>query len=397
MKILAIAETFFPEFPTGLARVAWDVCRALAKRGHDVHLLCPSFAQASGIDSIRVADVQVSRFAQPCVSSFDPRNPAIRIDHYRAAIEALGNPRTWDVVHCHGIYAVLAAAEATRSRVPLVQTVHSPAILEQLWNWTHEGIRGFVKMPALLTIRRLEAAALTAASVCHSLSMYTRACMERLYSNSRSMRWALIPHWADHAWLRTHSVSAARQMLGWEARSRVVLTVRQLRPRYGIESAIRGVVPLVSTGQCDLRIVGDGESRDGLERLAHDLGIANGVFFEGRLSDDELRLAYQAADVFLLPSRALECFGVIAQEAMAAGLPVVATCIGAIPEMLAPIMPQLLVPPGAEERMTDVLRGVLGHPGNAPTPDNIIEYVCSRYAEEAIMASYERMFTAIAA
>jgi glycosyltransferase involved in cell wall biosynthesis len=397
MKILAIAETFFPEHPTGLARVAWDVCRAMAQRGHDVHLLCPSHGLSSGVDTQRVADVQVSRFAQPRVSAYNPLNPAIRIDQYRAAIAAIGDPTAWDVIHCHGIYGVLAAAAATGSRVPVVQTIHSPAFLEQLWNWTHEGIGGLVKLPALLAIRRLESAALAAASMCHSLSLYTRSCVENLYPGSRANRWTLIPHWVDRAWSRSHSVSTARRALGWETDTRVVLTVRQLRPRYGIESAVRGARPLVAAGKCQLRIVGDGESRGRLERLAHDLQIADGVFFEGRVSDDVLRLAYQAADVFVLPSRALECFGVIAQEAMAVGLPVVATCVGAIPEMLAPIMPQFLVPPDAHGRITDVLQELLRHPGDAPDPNCIVEYVYSHYAEDAIVSSYERMFAALAA
>lgn len=397
VRLLAIAETFFPEHPTGLARVAWDVCRAMAKQGHDVHLLCPAFLGSSEFETQRVDDVQVSRFAQPRVSAFDPRNPWVRIARYRTAIGTIGDPRGWDVIHGHGIYGVLAAAEATGRRVPIVQTIHSPAYLEQLWNWTHEGIGGLVKLPALLAIRRLELAALAAASMCHSLSLYTRSCVENLYPGSRAKRWTLIPHWVDRAWARSHSVSTARRALGWEMDTRVVLTVRQLRPRYGIECAVRGVRPLVAAGKCQLRIVGDGESRGRLERLARDLRIADGVFFEGRVSDDVLRLAYQAADVFVLPSRALECFGVIAQEAMAVGLPVLATCVGAIPEMLAPIMPQFLMPPGAHRRITDVLQELLRHPGDVPDPNRIVEYVYSRYAEDAIVSSYERMFAGLAA
>ena len=396
MRILAIAETFFPEHPTGLARVAWDVCRAMAKQGHDVHLLCPAFLTSSEFDTQRIADVQVSRFAQPRVSAFDPRNPSIRIDRYRDAIDAIGDPRDWDVIHGHGIYGVLAAAVATERRVPIVQTIHSPAFLEQLWNWTHEGLGGALKLPGLMEIRRLEGAALGAATVCHTLSHYTRSRIESLYPKARLNRWALIPHWLDRSWLRTSDLREARRALGWDEESRVVLTVRQLRPRYGIESAIRGVRTLVSRGVCHLHVVGDGESRPGLERLARELGLARGVSFHGRVADDKLRLAYQAADVFLLPSRALECFGVIAQEAMAVGLPMVATCVGAIPEMLAPIMPQLLVPPGAEARIGELVAAVLGKRVYVPSPQEITDYVTSRYAESTLVAAYERMFVSLA-
>ncbi|NQW49256.1 MAG: glycosyltransferase family 4 protein [Planctomycetes bacterium] len=397
MRLLAIAETFFPEHPTGLARVAWDVCRAMARQGHDVHLLCPTFRASSELQTQRIADVQVSRFAQPRVSAFDPRNPSIRIERYRAAIAAIGDPQGWDVIHGHGIYGVLAAAEATGRRIPIVQTIHSPALLEQFWNWTHEGLRGALKLPGLAAVRRLEAAALSAASVCHSLSHYSRSRIQELYPQSCEKRWTLIPHWVDQGWLRTSSPRNARRALGWAEESRVVLTVRQLRPRYGIETAIRGLRPLLARGACRFHVVGDGESRPALERLTRELGIAEGVTFAGRLSDEALRLAYQAADLFVLPSRALECFGVIAQEAMAVGLPLVATCVGAIPEMLGPIMPQLLVPPAAEARLAELVAAVLDKSIDVPQPQAIVDYVTARYSETALVAAYERMFAGVAA
>jgi glycosyltransferase involved in cell wall biosynthesis len=397
MRLCAVAETFFPEHPTGLARVAWDVCRAMAKRGHDVHLVCPSSLASSDVETKRIADVQVWRFAQPRVSAWNPRNPSIRIDRYRAAIAAIGDPRGWDVIHCHGIYGALAAADATSRGVPIVQTIHSPALLEQLWNWTHEGFAGALKLPGLVSIRRLEAAALAAAAVCHSLSHYTRSRVEDLYPQSCRKRWTLIPHWVDSSWMRTCSSRTARRTLGWPEESRVVLTVRQLRPRYGIETAIRSVRSLVARGVCQLHVVGDGESRPRMERLAHELGITEGVLFHGRVTDHVLRLAYEAADVFLLPSRALECFGVIAQEAMAVGLPLVATCVGAIPEILAPIMPQLLVPPGAESRIEELVAAVLERRIAVPEPQAIVDYVTSRYSEATLVAAYERLFMELAA
>jgi len=397
MRLLAIAETFFPEYPTGLARVAWDVCRAMARQGHDVHLLCPAFLGSSDLEPQRVDDVQVWRFAQPRVSAFDPRNPSVRIAHYRAAITAISDPRSWDVVHGHGIYGVLAAAEATDRHVPIVQTIHSPAYLEQLWNWTHEGLGGALKLPGLATIRRLESAALGAASICHSLSEYTRSRIESLYPRACEKPWILIPHWIDRRWCRTTDQRAARRVLGWREESPVVLTVRQLRPRYGVECAVRGVSSLVRSRACEFHVIGDGESRLRLERLAWELGLAGGVSFHGRVPDDTLRLAYQAADVFLLPSRALECFGVIAQEAMAVGLPLVATCVGAIPEMLAPIMPQLLVPPGADARFGELVAAVLQKSIELPPPQAIIDYVTARYAQPTLVAAYERMFLSLAA
>ena len=68
-------------------------------------------------------------------------------------------------------------------------------------------------------------------------------------------------------------------------------------------------------------IGGDGELRPSLERLSAELGATEKIRFTGRLSDEDLLLAYQAADLFVLPTLALECFGLISIEAMSFGCP----------------------------------------------------------------------------
>lgn len=397
MKLLAIAETFFPERPTGLARVAWDVCRELVHRRHEVHLLCPSSLVATDFDFQELEGVRVCRFRAPTISGFDPRNPWIRVRAYRQAIEACGASNRWDVIHCHGIYGVAAAMTLAPRRVPIVHSIHSPALEEQKWNWTHEGISGIAKLPGLPLVRYFEEKALAGSAVCHTLSEYTRHRVERLYPASAMKRWAVIPHWIDESWQRTHSRYDARRQLGWRIDMPVVLSVRQLRSRYGLDDAIRALAGLITAGRCEFRIVGDGALRAYLECIATGLGIKHGVMFEGFLSEKALRLAYQAADVFLLPTRALECFGLIAQEAMAVGLPVVATCDGAIPEILAPIMPQLLVPPGAESAIAGRVSAVLERRVAVPEPSTIIEHVVMRFSRQRLGDAYEKLFLSLTA
>jgi glycosyltransferase involved in cell wall biosynthesis len=397
LKVLAIAETFFLEQPTGLARVAWDVCRELAHRGHDVELLCPSTSSAAELESQVIDGVHVVRFRPPSVSRLDPRNPWIRVRAYRRAIEAIADSKGWDAIHCHGIYGVAAALLLPSGRPPIVHSIHSPAVEEQAWNWAHEGFGGMARLPGLAMIRHFERLALRGSAVCHTLSDFTRRRIERLYPQAVTHRWAVIPHWVDESWERTHSQAEARQLLGWKLDQPVVLSVRQLRPRYGLDDAIRSLARLIGERRCDFRIVGSGESRRRLEALSRDLGIQRGVVFEGSLSEQSLRLAYQAADVFLLPSRALECFGLIAQEAMASGLPVVATCVGAIPEILAPITPQLLVPPGDHCSMARTVAGVLDKSINVPPASAVVDHVTRRYSRHSLGDAYERLFLSLTA
>jgi glycosyltransferase involved in cell wall biosynthesis len=394
MRILAIAESFFADHRNGLARVAWDVARAMARRGHDVHLLCPA-AGPTAPETASIEGVTVTRYPRPRVSAFDPRNPWVHVAGYARAIHGVSRGLSWDVVHCHGIYGMNAAADVFGRGMPKLLTIHSPALLEQAWNWTHGTVRDWAKLSGLPLIRHCEQRAIAASTVCHSLSLYTRDTMGRLYSAAGDKPWQVIPHWIDAAWWRSVSKADARQRLGWPPKASIVLTVRQLKPRYGIDVAIRALAPLLTQGGSEFRIVGDGPQRRALESLAAAGGVSNRIVFEGAIPDERLRLAYQAADAFVIPSRALECFGLIAQEAMAVGLPTVATMVGALPEILGPVTPELLVPAGDERslrarvaRLLSVVRSASPSQSDAM----LVSHAKSRYAEEGILPLYERLF-----
>jgi glycosyltransferase involved in cell wall biosynthesis len=117
------------------------------------------------------------------------------------------------------------------------------------------------------------------------------------------------------------------------AQGRHALVVARLAPEKGVDVAIEACriagVPLV--------VAGDGPER---ERLVAAAGP--GVTFAGRVEDAELVRLRAEALLALAPSRSGETFGLAAAEAMAAGVPVVASCVGALPELVAR---EWLVPP----------------------------------------------------
>lgn len=122
------------------------------------------------------------------------------------------------------------------------------------------------------------------------------------------------------------------------------LAVARLVERKGLANLL-GALALLERGRFELEIVGGGADERVLRELAVRLGVANEVRFMGALPRAEVAQRYREADLFTLPSSA-ESFGNVFAEALASGLPVVATAVGGIPDLVEHGTNGLLVPPG---------------------------------------------------
>ena len=126
-----------------------------------------------------------------------------------------------------------------------------------------------------------------------------------------------------------------RAGLGLPLDSPLLLTVRNLEARMGLDTLLAAMVRLgAPVARASVLIGGAGSLREALERQVGQLGLDKHVTFLGFVPDAELPRYYQAADVFVLPTRELEGFGLVTVEALACGTPVLGTPVGATPELL---------------------------------------------------------------
>ncbi len=173
----------------------------------------------------------------------------------------------------------------------------------------------------------------------------------------------------------------------------VVGAVARLSHEKGLDLLLRAAARLIERGT-PLRVVlaGDGPRRRHLERLAERLGLTGCVDFRGEVPHEQVPAVLAELDIFVMPSRA-EGFGVAALEAQAMELPVVASRVHGIPDVVEDSRTGLLVRPGDVEALAAALgrlagdadlRSAMGRAGRA--------FVQERYRWEENAAQMERLY-----
>ena len=150
--------------------------------------------------------------------------------------------------------------------------------------------------------------------------------------------------------------------------SRYALVVSRLSPEKGVDVAIDAC----RLAGIDLVVAGDGPQLEALRAGARG-GGAN-VDFVGRVDDASLARLRAGASVALVPSRSAETFGLAAAEALAAGVPVVASRVGALPELVGG---DALVPPGDARALAEAIERVAADRASVATGVERVRALCA--------------------
>jgi glycosyltransferase involved in cell wall biosynthesis len=143
---------------------------------------------------------------------------------------------------------------------------------------------------------------------------------------------------------------------------RYILSVAQLERRKDFPTLLKAVQTVVNNfEEIELRVVGEGKERSNLERMVRQLGLEKHVVFMGYLPDDKLIEEYRGASLFVLSSRQ-EGIGIVFLEAMACGLPVVATDSGGAADPVVHGQTGFLVPVGDWSTLAQYMLQVLKNP-----------------------------------
>ena len=174
------------------------------------------------------------------------------------------------------------------------------------------------------------------------------------------------------------SRAEAREKLGWPKDRAILVTVRRLARRMGLENFIDAVGQLREREPGILAVLaGTGPLAAELADLVEQRNLKEHVKLAGFVPDADLPLAYRAADLSVVPSVALEGFGLVVLESLAAGTPVVVTPVGGLPEVVSSLSKDLVLEGSSANHLAEGLAARLSALGKLPS-----DTTCQAYAKD---------------
>jgi glycosyltransferase involved in cell wall biosynthesis len=352
LRICFLSQDYPPRLSGGIARFTADLARALADRGHDVHVLTRGeghstvdYEQGAWVHRIVVAEMPRTRAADELAVPAGIWNHSATM---LRELERIASHRAIDVVEAP-IWDAEGIAILLDRRFPLVTSLQTTMkiALETHPEWTRDPAfaRNF-----LGPMFGIESALFRESAAIHSISRDIARTVESQYGvKLREETTAIIP-------LGLSPRQAVPADLPGELR---LLFVGRLERRKGID-VLLAIAPrlLERHPKLVLCLVGDDTLGDGegstfrrrFEAAFKDHPAAGRVHFEGKATDERLYSCFAGCDIFVAPSR-YESFGLIFLEAMMFGKPVVGCRAGGMPEIIANGETGLLAEPGDEESL----------------------------------------------
>lgn len=378
MRVLVIAGWMFPDAEGGSFRAVYESAKGLRARGHEVTVLTQRLNSKLPKDEM-LNGIRIIRYKTYPNSSLTFFASTIFLVFWKS----LWIRRNFDVVHAHHLVPTFGFCLANffPPRKPLVYNFYMARFLEYEDEEAFkrgEGRKTYTIKLFSWILRKMEYFILKSAKDIVVYSEYVRGIIREYYPKGAA-KTVLIKPGVDLVRFYPTDRKSVREKLNLKLEHFIILTVRRLEPRMGIENLIHAMRK-ISEGfpQVRLVLIGRGSLEKRYRKLVKELGLESTIFFTGWIPDDILVQYYQASDLFILPTRALEGFGLVSLESLACGTPVMGTPVGATPEILGPLGKNFLFKDETWEAISlGIMDWVYG-----PFKGAELNSLCRRYVEE---------------
>ena len=364
----------------GSGIVATELGKALARRGHQVHFISTEMPYRFGEFQAGLAFHQV----------LTPTYPLFREPQYLLSlankIVQVSREFSLDIVHAH--YAVPHATAAFLSRQVLASTGSAPRVVTTLHGTDITLVGSDPSYSQIVAFSIEQSDRVTAVSE----SLRASTCEE--LGVARDI--VVIPNFLDCGVHRRHwSPELRRRFGGDDPDVKIVTHVSNFRPVKRVEAVLAIFDKIRRTVHARLLLVGDGPELGTAYRVARELGISGLIDFVG--AQEEIVPLLSVSDLFLLPS-SQESFGLAALEAMACEVPVVASRVGGLPEVIEHGISGFLHAPDELDEMAQSALGLLRDPAlHARVAETACQRVRTRFCADRVVPMYEKCYSELLA
>ena len=325
MKILMLTWEYPPRIVGGIARVVHDLSKRLIKDGHEVTVVTyrdnadvPEYENDKGVNVYRVDNYMI----QP--NNFIDWIMQLNFNMLSKATEIINKEGGFDVIHAHD-WLVTYAAKSLKNAydIPIVATIHATEagrnsgihdetqryINDTEWLLTYEATEVIVNSNYMKNeIQRLFGLPFDKINVIpNGINLSNFTGIER-----------------DYDFRRQYAMD----------NEKIILYVGRLVYEKGVQHLIAAMPKILSNyNDAKLIIAGRGGMMDELRAEASNLGLNDKIYFTGYLNSKQVQKMYKCADVAVFPST-YEPFGIVALEAMLAGVPTVVSDVGGLDEIV---------------------------------------------------------------
>jgi glycosyltransferase involved in cell wall biosynthesis len=291
-----------------------------------------------------------------------------------------------DILHGHGLARAMLYVVASKvSKIPLVMTLHNLLTPE---HWSHKE-----KLLVRWALSQCRGIICVSKAVADSARGFVSPQKLRVIYNGVSLSTLLPLRAGTHLVGVGFACKAGWRAGDWNRAPRLLLCVARLSPEKGITTIIEAMRHLPEG--ITLNIAGEGPERESLTRQINYYNLQERVTLLGEVSKPEIEKLLTEADIFCQPSLQ-EGLGIAALEAMAAGLPVVASRVGGLVEVVIESETGLLVTAGDAAGFARAIATLLENPAEASQMGGAGRVrVEQQFTREAMLAQTEQFYREI--
>ena len=332
MKIAILVPMFLPKHLGGVEIATYEIASHLAKKGHKIHVVT---LWDSGLPDKSIEQgFFVHRLKLPRIKFIGVAIFWLRILYVLKKIDP-------EIIHVQSVTIAMPAYLVGKFlKKPYIVCGHG---FDLYFSWR------FKKAISRLVLKN--------ANVVIALTENMKNDMQKIYNREI----IVIPNGIDvEKFTVPLDKETIRKRLGINDSDKVIIFVGNLRPVKGVEFLVRAMnVVIQKDVNAKLILVGDGQQQDYLRRMVAELHIERYVTFTGEVPNDEVFEYLAASDIFVLPSLS-EGFSIASLEAMACGLPIIATRVGVLQEIIENGVNGFLIKTGEPRQISEKVLKLLG-------------------------------------